>query len=92
MQKTPQNILERALKDLTHIQNAIEDLMVQYKITSKLIELRNMCECSILVTKSALLRHESRGLNYNLDYPYKDDKNYIHDTIINAQCRMHNAQ
>ena len=77
--------LERALKDLTHIQNAIEDLMVQYKITSKLIELRNMCECSILVTKSALLRHESRGLNYNLDYPYKDDKNCIHDTIINIK-------
>ncbi len=75
--------LERALKELTHIQNAIDDLLNQYKITSKLIELRNMCECAILVTKSALLRHESRGLNYNLDYPYKDDKNCIHDTIIN---------
>ena len=74
--------LERALRELTHIQNAICDLMVKYKVTSKLIELRNMCQCAVLVTQSAGKRHESRGLNCNLDYPYKDDKNCQTDTII----------
>lgn len=73
--------LERALTELTHIQTAIKDLGKKYKVTSKLIELKNMCECAILVTKSALQRHESRGLNYNLDYPYRDEENCT-DTII----------
>lgn len=77
--------LDRALAELTHIQHAIDDLMTKYKLTSKLCELRNMCECAILVTRSAAKRHESRGLNYNLDYPYKDDENCLKDTVIKLE-------
>lgn len=75
--------LKKAEKELWHIKIAINDLMEKYKVTSKLIELRNTCDCAILVATSALLRHESRGLNYNTDYPYKDDS-CIQDTILNV--------
>jgi len=74
--------LERALLELSHIENAVLDFMEKNKKTTRLIELRNMCECAMLVTRSAQMRKESRGLNYNLDYPERDDVNCLHDTIL----------
>jgi L-aspartate oxidase len=61
--------LERALHRATLLQQEVEDYYGNYRITSDLIELRNLIVVATLIVRSALSRHESRGLHYTLDYP-----------------------
>jgi L-aspartate oxidase len=42
-------------------------------VTPDLIELRNLLQTADLIVRSALHRHESRGLHYTLDYPGLSD-------------------
>jgi len=39
-------------------------------VSRDLLELRNLLECADLIVRSALRRHESRGLHYSRDYPH----------------------
>jgi len=39
-------------------------------------ELRNMHALALVVAKSALARHESRGSHYRSDFPYRDDDDF----------------
>ena len=50
----------------------VEDYYGHFRVSTDLIELRNLLQCADLIVRSALARHESRGLHYILDYPETD--------------------
>jgi len=74
--------LLRARNRIDLIQKEIRQYYWDFRITSDLIELRNIAMVADLIIQSAMLRKESRGLHYNLQYPQKDDKFWLKDTIL----------
>ncbi len=74
--------LLRARNRIETIQKEISDYYWDFKITSDLIELRNIAMVAELIIQGAILRKESRGLHYNIQYPEKDDKFWLKDTIL----------
>lgn len=73
--------LERAYKRIRNNEE-IKDFYDKTKVTVELLELRNLVAVAYLIIASAMQRHESRGLHYMLDYPKRDDRNFIKDTVI----------
>jgi L-aspartate oxidase len=51
------------------LRREVRDYYAHFRVTPDLIELRNLVEAADLIIRSALARHESRGLHYTLDYP-----------------------
>ncbi len=74
--------LERAMNRSNALHREITDYYWNFTITSDLIELRNIALVAYLIIGSAMLRKESRGLHYNINYPKKDDKKFKGDTIL----------
>jgi L-aspartate oxidase len=72
--------LERALNRLHLLYGETEDFYRHTKLSVKLCELRNVIQVAFIVTKSALLRKESRGLHFTTDYPHHADT--LKDTIF----------
>ena len=61
--------LERAKHRIGLLQQEVADYYSHFRVTTDLIELRNLLQTAELIVNSALARHESRGLHYTLDYP-----------------------
>lgn len=74
--------LQRALRRVELIAAEIEAFYKKTKVTEPLIELRNLAHCALLITRSALLRKESRGLHRTSDYPERNDREFLRDTVI----------
>ncbi|MCP4760411.1 MAG: L-aspartate oxidase [archaeon] len=73
-------LLNRAWNRLNLIKDEIDQYYWDFKITSDLIELRNLITVARLILKSARARRESRGIHYNLDCITKAHQ--IKDTIV----------
>jgi L-aspartate oxidase len=62
--------LERALRRIHLLRAEIDEYYASFRVNRDLLELRNLVVCAELVVRSALARHESRGLHFSRDYPY----------------------
>lgn len=74
--------LERARKRIANLQEEIQEYYWDFTVTSDLLELRNIATVAELIVTCALQRPESRGLNYNLDYPNPDPEWAQRDSIL----------
>jgi L-aspartate oxidase len=62
------------------LRQEVRDYYRNFRVTPDLIELRNLLEVADLIVRSALSRHESRGLHYTLDFP--DMLKQAKDTVL----------
>jgi len=76
--------LRQAQREVDILRNAGESLFASSVVTPELLEVRNVTLVGSLIIESALRRKESRGLNYNIDYPQRDDEHWRIDTVLEA--------
>ena len=73
-----------ALEKIDLIEKEVNEHYYKHRISVDLLELRNIIHVSKLIIKSAMMRKESRGLHYSIDYK-KINKKYQKNTYINGR-------
>lgn len=77
--------LDRARRRIGNLRAEIQQYYYDYIVTSDILELRNIAAVGELIIRSAMMRRESRGLHYTLDYPQRDDSRPPADSIIGSE-------
>ncbi len=62
--------LERARHRISLLTEEIQEYYSNFRVTADLLDLRNLVTTADLIVRSAMLRHESRGLHFSRDYPH----------------------
>ncbi|MFX1367765.1 MAG: FAD-dependent oxidoreductase [Promethearchaeota archaeon] len=83
-----QDGLEKALKGIRDLKERFKNIAVgggdtrfNYALI-RTLELENMLDLAEIITMTALMRRESRGAHWRLDYPSRDDKNFLKHSIV----------
>lgn len=74
--------LHRAMNRVELLKKEIAEYYAHFRVTSDLLELRNLVIVAELIIRCAKLRKESRGLHYTLDYPQIDNSKPPQNTIL----------
>lgn len=61
--------LQRAQHRIRLLAKEIDEYYSNFRVSNDLIELRNLVVTADLIVRSAMRRHESRGLHFSRDYP-----------------------
>ena len=72
--------LQRAAARLRNLKREVQEFYWNFRVTSEVLELRNLVETASLIVDCAIRRHESRGLHYTLDYPEMSER--VEDTVL----------
>jgi L-aspartate oxidase len=74
--------LDRAMNRVELLKKEIAEYYQYFRVTSDLLELRNLVIVAELIIRCAQQRKESRGLHYTLDYPETDTSKPAQNTIL----------
>jgi len=78
--------LEQALGQIEEFKSMVPGLRVQnIRELMKALEFKNMLTVAEMVCRAALLRKESRGAHYRMDYPDEDNENWIKNILIRKE-------
>jgi L-aspartate oxidase len=74
--------LQRALRRIELLKTEIAEYYGNFRVTSDLIELRNLTTVAEMTVRCAMSRPESRGLHFNRDYPKTLPADQVRDSIL----------